>query len=370
MSKHSLTELGMTSASPYTDTGEPAAGTHTAGPLEMFVGPARYWRLLLIVGLAVGIVSAAISLAIPPRFTASASFIPEGGDQPALSSSSLAALAGQFGISTAALGNTGAQFYNDLIRSRSITRQLLAARVPARGRAVPVIDLLDIHDENAAVRLELAERAIAERIRVNIDRATDRIDLTVWMRDPETAKAVADTILALINRFDREIRHTHASERRAFAERQGKLAADSLRAAEEAMAAFLNQNRSYQESAALTFQHDRLARIISLRQNLYLSLVQEVQQARLQEVDTRPVLTVIDPPVLPGRRTWPKRTLLVLICVLAAESFLWFLLILRDFALPVVRTEDSDLARALGILRATFREMQPRRLQGARERGR
>ena len=179
------------------------------------------------------------------------------------------------------------------------------------------------------------------------------------MERPETAKAVADTLLALINQFDRETRRTRAGEKRAFTEHQRMLAADSLRAAEDAMTAFLQRNRSYQESAQLEFQHERLARAITLRQDIFLALARDVEQARLRELDSRPVVTTIDAPVVPGMRAWPKRKVMVAACILVTVAFLWIFLVLREVA--AVTPGDSDAGRAVSLLRDTTHDMFRRR---------
>lgn len=331
---------------------------HPAGPLELFVSPARHWKLLVVAGLAAGVISATVSLLLPPRFTVSASFITDEVDQTQLPSG-LASIAGQFGFSTGGSGVGSTQFYADLLRSRSVVRALLSATVPADGRSVKVIDLLDVDDVNPIRRVEDAESAMSERISVDFDRTTGRIDLKVWMERPETAKAVADTLLALINQFDRETRRTRAGEKRAFTEHQRMLAADSLRAAEDAMTAFLQRNRSYQESAQLEFQHERLARAITLRQDIFLALARDVEQARLRELDSRPVVTTIDAPVVPGMRAWPKRKVMVAACILVTVAFLWIFLVLREVA--AVTPGDSDAGRAVSLLRDTTHDMFRRR---------
>jgi len=305
--------------------------------------------------LVAGIGSAIASMILRPRFVVASSFITDQVDQTQLPSG-LASIAGQFGFSAGASGAGSAQFYADLLRSRTIVRSLLSATVPADGRSVRVIDLLHIDgDSNEARRIEAAESAMSDRISVNFDRTTGRIDLSVWMERPETAKAVADTLLALINKFDRETRRTRAGEKRTFTEHQKKLAADSLLAAEDAMTAFLERNRSYLESAQLAFQHERLARAIALRQDIFLALARDVEQARLRELDSRPVVTTIDAPVLPARRAWPKRKLLVASCTLVAVAFLWITLALRE--LLTVMPHESDAGRAAIQLRRTANEI-------------
>lgn len=332
------------------------------GPLELFVSPARHWRVLVTAMLLAGIGSAVVSMLLPPRFVVTSSFVTDEVDQTQLPAG-LASIAGQFGFSTGASGVGSTQFYADLLRSRSIVRSLLSATVPADGRSVHVIDLLHAGDDdtNRIRRIEDAESAMADRISVNFDRTTGRIDLTVWMKRPETAKAVSDTLLALVNKFDRETRRTRAGEKRAFTEHQRKLAADSLRAAEDAMTAFLERNRSYNESAQLQFQHERLAREIALRQDVFLALSRDAEQARLHELDARPVVTTIDAPVLPARRAWPKRKLLVAACVLVTVAFLWIGFVLRE--LLAVAPANSDAGRALSQLRHAADDIFRRRRQ-------
>lgn len=50
-----------------------------------------------------------------------------------------------------------------------------------------------------------------------------------------------------------------------------------------------------------------------LKQELRSLLFQQYEQARIAEVRDTPTLTVLDPPVPPLRRSWPKRTLLTLL---------------------------------------------------------
>ena len=65
------------------------------------------------------------------------------------------------------------------------------------------------------------------------------------------------------------------------------------------MQAFLQANRQWENSPDLTFQHDRLERDISLRQQVYTTLVQSFEQARITEVRDTPVITVLQAPFFP-----------------------------------------------------------------------
>lgn len=320
-----------------------------AGPLHLLVLPARSWRLLVVIGLVALATSSGLSLVLAPRFAASASFIAHAGEEARLPSG-LAGLASQFGIRSLEAGSGSPQFYADLMRSRTLLRRMLVTTLPFDGATRQVIDILKVSDKNAARRLERAERDLSARISVTVDRVTQRVDFSVSMPRPETAKAAADTLLALLDRYNRDILRSQASEKRAFLEGQTVQAAESLRAMEAAMAAFLDRNRSFRGSSQLEFEHDRLARAIALRQDLYLAIARDLDEARIQEVDTRPVITIIDDPLVPADRSWPKRTPFVLIWTFIALALAWVGVIIRQLLDLGRGSESADVRRARDVL--------------------
>ena len=62
---------------------------------------------------------------------------------------------------------------------------------------------------------------------------------------------------------------------------------------------FMQANRQWDNSPDLQFQHDRLQRDITLRQQVYTTLVQSFEQARIAEVRDTPVITVLQEPFFP-----------------------------------------------------------------------
>jgi uncharacterized protein involved in exopolysaccharide biosynthesis len=326
------------------------------GPLELLVAPIAHWRLLATLGFVTLIAASVFALLVPQRYSANASFVPDEDEMTSLPTG-LLSLAGQFGLPMAGSGSTSPQFYSDLIRSRVIIRGLLDAVVPTDSGPARVLDLLRIQDPSQARRLEKAEIAMRRRIGVTFDRVTRRVDISVWMGHPETAKAVAESLLARVDAFDRTIRRSRAGNRRVFVERQLEAAGDSLRQAEGALEAFLERNRIVSGSPQLEAQRDRLGRAIALRQEIFLALARESEQARLQEVDNRPVITIIDEPIAPTRRTWPRRRGLVLLACLGTLVPVWVLLVLVEIGReqPAVA---GDAAKALARLGAAARDVR------------
>ena len=97
-------------------------------------------------------------------------------------------------------------------------------------------------------------------------------------------------------------RQSQAAAERAFIETRLAEVQDSLRAAEDRLERFLESNRQWAGSAELTFQRDRIQRQVVMQQQVFTSLAEAHEQARIGEVRNTPVITVVERPVRPNPR--------------------------------------------------------------------
>src|SRR6185503_3099419 len=87
----------------------------------------RRWRTVLGLPLLLGVLTAAWSLIMRPTYTAATTFVPEAGAGTKLPSS-LAGLAGEFGLSLGADASRSPRFYADVLKSRALLERVLTAR--------------------------------------------------------------------------------------------------------------------------------------------------------------------------------------------------------------------------------------------------
>jgi uncharacterized protein involved in exopolysaccharide biosynthesis len=111
---------------------------------------------------------------------------------------------------------------------------------------------------------------------------------------------VAGRVVALINEFNLERRQSQAAAEREFTFRRLEEVRGDLRQAENRFEAFLERNRGF-DSPSLLFEQDRLRRAVSLQQQLFTTLAQAYEQAKIDEVRDTPVITVIEAPETPIR---------------------------------------------------------------------
>jgi uncharacterized protein involved in exopolysaccharide biosynthesis len=238
----------------------------------------------------------------PRTWTTEASFRPQG----ASGGGELVALAAQFGVNVGGGEDTESPaFYQELLASREILSRVAAGRYPVEGGELPLVDVLEIEaSEDApdpeALRLVRAVEWLREQaVSVSTGRETGVLTLSVQTEWPEVSRGIADRLLAEVSRFNLETRQSQAGAERAFVEERVEAALADLEAVEAELQAFLESNRQFEGSPQLVNQFEGLQREVALRQQVYSTLVQSYEQARISEVRDTPVLTVLQRPFVP-----------------------------------------------------------------------
>jgi uncharacterized protein involved in exopolysaccharide biosynthesis len=255
--------------------------------------------MLLVIGLTVGYV-----LLQPATYTVSSSFRLQTRDRTV---SNLTGLATQLGFSMPTTDATQTPaFYVDLLRSREILGAAVTHQYPSSdlppGSTKDLIQAFKVRGDTPGIRRERAMEKLDDAMTVIASARTGVISLSVTLRDPVLAQAVTQQLITEVNIFNLQSRQSQAGAERRFVERRLDELKDSLRAAEDRLQGFLQRNRDYENSPQLSFQQQRLARDVSMQQEMVTSLAQSFEQARIEEVRDTPVITVIDKPERPVQR--------------------------------------------------------------------
>lgn len=259
------------------------------------------WRWTIVAlsfaGAALGL---AKGLTSTRMYMSAATFIPQGAEAGA---SGLALAASQFGIRVPSSGGTwGPPIYLELLRSHALLQPIaLDTMVVAEegGRRVALMDLLKVKAPTPARQIDLAIRALRGIVRATEDKKLGAVRLSVTSRWPSVSLALAERLVRSVNQFNLETRKSQAVAERQFVEVQSEEAERALREAEDRLQTFSQRNRAFTSSPELIFEHDRLQREVTLRQQVYTTLLQSREEARIREVRDTPVITVLENPRLP-----------------------------------------------------------------------
>jgi len=307
----------VTPASPVSDraaaSGAPAPGGTIPGELLLLFSSRRKgivatWSGALVVGIAA-------ALLWPPRYAAVASFIPEVTSSSRLSPG-LGNLATQFGVSLGSDPLQSGRFYADVLLSRRVVERVLQSYYSLPGSvttsdSATLLDLLGVKGRDSLERLQKGVKKLRGATSVDPAIRTNIVTLTVTARDPYLAAAVANRFVETVNEFNTRIRQSQAGRRRRFVEQQADSAERELRAAEDRLKSFYEQNRSWEHSPALQYRLGQLQRQVDIEKEVYLTLRRDLETARIDEVNDLPLISVIDVAV-PSRERKPRRALVVI----------------------------------------------------------
>ena len=330
-----------------------------------FINAIVRWRMLtlylpLLVALLVGV----FSFMSGRKYVAQATFVPQDAG---VSRGSLGAIAAQLGMSqlSAMVGPTTTatpQFYNDLLHSRELLRAAVTDTYtvthpkPFKGTLVQYFDIDTGNETESALR---AIRRFEERmLATSVDRNTGIVRLAVTTKSRDLSEQIARRMLDLVNDFNLRRRQTQVGAERGFTERRTSEALDDLRRAEANLTAFYSRNRQFEQSPELRAAEGGLQRQVSIAQQIYITLAQQYEMAKVEAVRTTPVITVLDSPerlVEPQ----PRRTVQKALLAFVLSAVLGILFALSLERLERLKVSDPvEYERLRGLLRPFGRREQ------------
>jgi len=256
----------------------------------------RRWRVVVLVPTLVAAIVAVSSLLSARQYVASAAFVPQ---EPPAAQSGLGELARQFGVAAPRANASSPQFYADLLVSREVLRDVILTPYSVGSGSDSSVDLLQyfhIAVPNRDDAVVLAIRRLRRVLSVRTDRNTGVVSFQVRTDVPTLSVRVVGRLLELVNEFDLHRRQTQARAEREFVEGRLALADTALMAAEDDLAAFYRRNRRFSDAPGLVAEEARLKRKVDLRQQLYITLAQNRETARIEELRSTPVITVLERP--------------------------------------------------------------------------
>lgn len=282
----------------------------------------RYWGTVLVCTLLFATSAVVFTFIGRPSFTSTAKFIPQGQDSPS-DLAPLSGLATQFGLDIgSSRPEESPQFYAQLLETEQILDAVARTRYAidaGRGdetlrRQGTLMDLLEVEGDTPAIRLAEARETLRDDLlRVETEPDTGVITASVESPWPDLSAAIGRRLLELLNEFNLESRQSQASREREFVEARLEEAGEELRIAEDSLRAFLERTHRIDVSPTLLFERDRLRRQVNLREQVYSSLAESYEQAKINEVRDIPVITIIDEPTAPARPDPPRLLLNLLL---------------------------------------------------------
>lgn len=297
-------------------------GPQTLSLVTLLNVPLRHVRLIVGIPLVFAVLGVVAILLRSPQYQAESLLKPHASTG---ATSRLAGLASQFGIGGIAPGTEDSpEFYasvltsSDLLRATVLTEFRIA--VAPDGLDTIQTTLLELDggepDRRHEDRVQQAVSQLRGRVAASPELASGLLRLRSTAEWPELSVAINRRMIELLHEFNRARRQSQAAAERRWIVSRLDQARVELEGAENELKAFLEENRSIGDSPQLIFERSRLQRQVDLRQQIYLSLAEAHEQARIDEVRNTPVVIVVDRPEGSARSAGPGLLVVTLIALL------------------------------------------------------
>lgn len=248
-----------------------------------------------IAAISFGAIVACVTFLRPRAYATSGAFVPQTHS----AQSSFSGIAAQLGVDMANADiSQSPAFYADLLNSRALLREVVLSRFPGSGeqggRLATLVELYGVTAPTTDQQIERAIRELQRALSINTSSKTGVISFTVSAPTPNLARALGGRLLEAVSQFNIATRQTRAAAERRFTEQRLAEVQAELRAAEDRQLEFLRSNRSINDDPSLRIQQDRLAREVQLRQDLYTTVAQSYEQAKIDQVRDTPMITIIE----------------------------------------------------------------------------
>jgi len=217
----------------------------------------------------------------------------------------LAGLASQFGVNVptgSSADLSSPSLYPELLRSRTFAEKILGKEfyVDKYGKKLSLLAILTHGDEAPNVSQDRLIARAVNKLNAEIlafDQDPKFSVIKVKAEDPVFAKELADVVLAELEALNRYFKSETVSEKNTFIENRIASVEGDLEASELALKDFNERNRQI-SSPALQLEQERLERDVEVQKGIYLILKQQLELAKIEEVQETSVVQVLDRPTV------------------------------------------------------------------------
>ncbi|MEZ0485841.1 Wzz/FepE/Etk N-terminal domain-containing protein [Fibrella aquatica] len=186
----------------------------------------------------------------------------------------------------------------------------------------------DLADTSSALRItkeeERLSKALLERVTGTYDKKSGMLTISSTMQDPVVAAIVSRHSLTYLTDYITTYRTERARRQVDFLSQQLSSAKQRYQSAEYNLSSYRDRNRSVFLNTA-KIEEQRIQADFLLAQDLYNTLSKQYEMAKIKVQEETPVFKVMEPAQVPLKKSGPKRSVIVLVCVIvgALLALLW-----------------------------------------------
>ncbi len=270
-----------------------------------FVNVVLKRRWMIIIGVLVCVLFTGIySKSQHPVYTAFAKFLPSKNPE---MTSRMGTLIGTSGRIESFENNVTSEYYTELLTSSPFLERIAKRKFFSKkmGEEVDLISYYEVEVENETERIIKVIKTIGGSLELSTARTTKVISLTYSSGEPGLSANIVNAFLEELIKYNQAIRDSKAKQNIKFIEDRLKDNKKLLTDAEEEVANFTTKNRRI-ETPGVQAKLDRLKRNVKIQEEVFITLKKQLELAKIEEQEKRPVIEIIEKASVPLYKSSPK----------------------------------------------------------------
>jgi len=219
----------------------------------------------------------------------------------------LAGLASQFGVNVptgASADLSSPSLFPELLRSRTFAEKILDKKFYTKkfGKELSLISILTHGNESPKVGRDTlvtyALGTLGEMLEFDQDPTSTFSVIKVTTSEPLFAKQLVEVTLAELEALNRFYKSQKVNEKTSFIANRIASVENDLKSSETKLKEFNERNRQI-SSPALQLEQGRFERDVEIQKGIYLTLKQQYELAKIEEVQEASIVQVLDTPQVP-----------------------------------------------------------------------
>jgi len=219
----------------------------------------------------------------------------------------LAGLASQFGVNVPAgkqADLSSPSLFPELLRSRTFAEKILDKKFYSKefDKELSLLAILTHGDEPRKVGKDTlvtqALGSLGQILEFDQDPTSTFSVIKITASEPVFAKKLAEATLAELEALHRFYKSQTVNEKTSFIANRISSVEKDLEYSETSLKEFNEKNRQI-SSPALQLEQGRLARDVEIQKGIYLTLKQQLELAKIEEVQEASIVQILDKPQVP-----------------------------------------------------------------------
>tara|TARA_B100000579_G_scaffold379702_1_gene347209 strand:+ start:411 stop:1394 length:984 start_codon:yes stop_codon:yes gene_type:complete len=170
--------------------------------------------------------------------------------------------------------------------------------------------LLPNKDNSKLSEIQIEEKTMKEfsrRLTISENIKTGLVTVSLSMEDRHLSVEILEYITTFIKNFTYENIVIINNKEIEYLEKRISTVDNEINQSADALIKFLDNNSRYAESPSLLIEYGNLKQNLSFKQNVMNTLLQQIEIAKLNKVNIKPVVGTLDKPKVPGKKSSPER---------------------------------------------------------------